>query len=124
MGLDCAVRFAPGAVPGWDAIKGQLARIGEPAPLRLIDGLPAFPDEVPEGDWHELRVGFDAGMVTLRRSSAMLTCIVWSNADSALLTAQNRLAWACAAAGAGTVVNADGEATAEEFAQFCNISPL
>ena len=28
----------------------------------MIDGLPAFPDEVPEPGWKELRIGFASGM--------------------------------------------------------------
>ena len=62
MGLDCTVRFPGGDPPAWDAIKLQLARVGEPAPLRMIDGLPAFPDETPAVGWRELRVGTAAGM--------------------------------------------------------------
>src|SRR5580692_6736515 len=101
MGLDCTVRFSAGVVPAWEAIKGQLARVGELAPLRMIDGLPAFPDESPEPNWRELRIGFPAGMVTLRRNADTLACVIWSNADAALLAARDRVAWASAAAGDG-----------------------
>jgi hypothetical protein len=89
----------------------------------MIDGLPAFPDESPEGEWRELRVGFAAGMVTLRRGSGALTCVIWSNADSALLAARDRLAWACAAAGQGTLVTDSGEVSADEFARLRGLSP-
>jgi hypothetical protein len=123
MGLDCTIRFPAGSVPAWDAIRGQLARVGEPVPLRMIDGQPAFPDESPEDNWRELRVGAGAGMVTLRRGGDSLTCVVWSNADSALLAARDRIAWACAAAGQGTVVTESGEAPADEFARQCGIQP-
>ena len=123
MGLDCTIRFPAGSVPAWDVIKGQLARLGESAPLRMIDGLPAFPDESPEAGWRELRVGVGAGMVTVRRAADALTCVVWSNADPALLAARDRVAWACASAGRGTVVTEAGEASADEFARQCGISP-
>lgn len=123
MGLDCTVRFPGASVPGWDAVKGQLARLGESAPLRMIDGLPAFPDESPEEGWRELRVGFAAGMVTLRRGIDALTCVVWSNADPALLAARDRLAWACAAAGQGTVSTEAGDVSGEEFARQAGLSP-
>ena len=123
MGLDCTIRFPAGSVPAWDAIKGQLARIGESAPLRMIDGQPAFPDESPEAGWREVRIGAGAGMVTVRRAADALTCVVWSNADSALLAARDRVAWACAAAGQGTVETPTGEASADEFARRCGISP-
>jgi hypothetical protein len=123
MGLDCAVRFPGGALPTWDAIKGQLARLGEPAPLRMIDGMPAFPDETPEEGWRELRVGTAAGMVTIRRTGDSFSCIIWGNADAALLAARDRVAWACAAAGAGGVVTASGELSASAFAAQAGISP-
>src|SRR5262245_13611613 len=121
MGLDCTIRFPAGSVPAWDAIKTQLARLGEPATLRMIDGLPAFPDESPEAGWRELRIGAAAGMITVRREADALTCVVWSNADSALLAARDRVAWACAVAGQGTVVTETGEASADEFARQCGI---
>jgi hypothetical protein len=118
MGLDRVVSL-PAGVPTWDAVKSHLARIGDAAPLRMIDGMPAFPDESPEDTWRELRVGTTAGMVTLRRAAGALTCVVWSNADAALLAARDRVAWACAAAGAGTV---EGLA-ADDFARAHGISP-
>jgi hypothetical protein len=123
MGLDCTIQFPAGAVPAWDAVKGQLARIGEPAPLRMIDGMPAFPDESPEAGWRELRVGVATGMVTVRRGADSLTCVVWSNADPALLAARDRIAWACASAGQGTVGAPTGEVSADEFARQCGLSP-
>jgi hypothetical protein len=123
MGLDLTVRFPSGAVPGWDVIRGRLARVGASAPLRLIDGLPAFPDEVPEGDWSELRIGLPEGMVALRRSGAALTCVVWGGADAALLAARDRVAWACAAAGSGLVEAPGGAVGADEYARLCRLAP-
>ena len=123
MGLDRTIRFPGGTVPTWDAIRGQLARTGESAPLRMIDGLPAFPDESPEDDWGELRIGFPAGMVTLRRGGDSLTCVVWSNADEALLAALDRVAWACASAGEGLITTPTGELSASDFARQTGISP-
>lgn len=119
MGLDCTIVFAAGAEPTWGAVKAQLARVGESGHLRMIDGLPAFPDEEPEGGWRELRVGVAAGMVTVRRGGSSFTCVVWSNADAGLLAARDRVAWACAAAGGGTV---EGR-SAGAFAQEMGISP-
>ena len=122
MGLDCTIRFPTGSVPAWDAVRGRLAQVGESAPLRMIDGLPAFPDESPEEGWRELRVGCTAGMVTLRHTHDTITCVVWSNADAALLAARDRVAWACAAAGEGAVQTPDGALSAEEFARRAGIS--
>lgn len=123
MGLDCTVRFFGGALPAWDAIKGRLARVGEPAPLRMIDGMPALPDETPGEGWRELRVGTAAGMVTVRRSGDSLHCIIWGNADAALLAARDRVAWACAAAAGGSVATPSGELSAAEFAARSGVSP-
>jgi hypothetical protein len=123
MGLDRTVRFPASSVPTWDTIRGQLARVGESAPLRMIDGLPAFPDESPEESWRELRIGFPAGMVTLRRVGDSLTCVVWSNADEALSAALDRVVWACASAGAGLVGTPTGELSASDFARQSGISP-
>lgn len=122
MGLDCTVRFPAGGLPTWDTIRGQLARFGEPAPLRMIDGMPAFPDESPEAGWRELRIGFPSGMVTIRHAGDSFQCIVWGNADAALLAARDRVAWACAVAGGGVVVTPTGEASSDEFARVSNIS--
>lgn len=123
MGLDCTIRFPAGALPAWDTIKEQLARVGEPAPLRMIDGMPAFPDESPEDGWRELRIGVAAGMVTVRRGPDSLTCVIWSNADPALLASRDRVVWACAAAGQGIIVTPGGEVLPDEFARQSGISP-
>jgi len=123
MGLDCTIHFPTGPAPEWDAIKAQLARIGEQAPLRMIDGLPAFPDESPQAGWRELRIGFASGMVTIRRVGDSLACIVWGNADPTLLSARDRVVWACAEAGQGVISTPSGEETAAEFAQHTHISP-
>lgn len=126
MGLDCTIRFPSNSVPSWNAIKEQLARVGESAPLRMIDGMPAFPDESPENGWHELRISAATGMITIRRTDKPfngIICIVWGNADAALLSARDCVAWACAAAGDGIIVTASGELSAEEFARITNISP-
>ena len=123
MGLDRTIRFPAGDPPAWEAVRGQLARLGEAAPLRMIDGLPAFPDEEPEAGWNELRVGFPAGMVTLRRVPAGLSCVVWGNADDALRAGWDRLCWAAAAAGGGWIETPSGPQTADEFALTAGISP-
>ena len=123
MGQDRTVHFPAGGVPSWGAVKGQLARVGEPAPLRMIDGLPAFPDEAPADDWRELRVAAGGNMVTLRRAGDSLTCVVWGNADPALLAAFGRVVWACAEAGGGRVTTSTGPVTADQFAQLSDIHP-
>lgn len=122
MGTERRVRFA-GESPTWDAIKAQLLRVGEPAPLRMIDGMPAFPDETPDAGWNELRVGTAAGMVTVRRAPGGFACVVWGNADGPLKVAWDRVCWACAAAGGGAVETTSGAIPADEFAAAAGLSP-
>lgn len=123
MGQDRTIRF-PTSPPTWEAIQGQLARIGEPAPLRMIDGLPAFPDETPEPGWRELRVGTTAGMVTIRRGTDSLTCVIWGTADPALTAAWHAVIWACAAAGGGLVDSPDGPLPSDEYARSVGLAPV
>jgi hypothetical protein len=123
MGLDRAIRFPTCETPSWDAIRAQLARVGEAAALRMIDGMPAFPDETPDPNWKELRIGTASGMVTVRRAPGVLTCVVWGNADAALNAAWSKVVWACAAAGGGTIDAPTGPASAAEFAHSAGLSP-
>lgn len=123
MGLDRTIRFPFDETPSWDAIRRQLSRVGESPGLRLIDGLPAFPDESPAADWKELRIAMAAGMVTIRRSADSLSCIVWGNADRALEAVWNRVTWACAAAGDGLIDSPQGPVTAGDFARTSELSP-
>ena len=47
MGVQRVVTF-PAGEPTWPAVAAKLAEAGERPPVRMIDGLPAFPDEE---DW-------------------------------------------------------------------------
>jgi hypothetical protein len=123
MGLDRSIRFPGGDPPAWEAVGDRLAHLGEAAPVRMIDGLPAFPDEVPDPGWDELRVGFPAGMVTLRRTPAGYSCVVWGNADPALRACWDKLCWAVAAAGNGVVDTPAGPQSAADFARAAGITP-
>jgi hypothetical protein len=123
MGLDRTVRFAVEETPTWEAIRGHLLRVGESPALRLIDGVPAFPEELPPTDWKELRIALGGGMVTIRRGPGFLSCVVWGNADESLELAWNKAVWACAAAGKGLVETASGPASADDFARSAGLSP-
>jgi hypothetical protein len=123
MGLSRSVRFPTDETPPWSAIRDRLLRVGESGQLKMIDGLPAFPDEEPPPEWREVRVGTAAGMVTVRRDRGVLTCVVWGNADPALDAAWARVTWACAAAGGGTVETQEGPRTADEFASVARLPP-
>lgn len=116
MGVERVVRFPGGSPPDWPAVTAKLADAGEPGVLRMIDGLPAFPDEVPAAGWQELRVGVAGGMVTLRRTDAEVRCVTWGTADPAQRRAWDLCAWAVAAAGQGAIDLPDGGAAdAETF---------
>lgn len=118
MGLDRSIRFPSSQTPNWDVIQSQLARVGEAATLRMIDGLPAFPDELPEPGWQELRLGLAAGMVTIRSQEGQMTCVVWGNADDCLKQGWLKVIWACASAGAGVIESEGKILSADEFARL------
>jgi len=123
MGLDRTIRFPTDDTPSWEAIRLQLSRLGLSPSLRLIDGLPAFPDESPGEEWKELRIGTDGGMVTLRRDSGSINCVIWGNADAALETAWLKVIWACASSGDGVIDLAGSAVSPEQFARSVGLSP-
>jgi hypothetical protein len=84
MGLQRDVTFT-GEAPSWEALRDRLAAAGVPVGVRMIDNLPAFPDEVPQQGWRELRLATAHGMVTLRQAAGRLSVVVWGNADRELL---------------------------------------
>ena len=98
MGQQIAVKVQ--REPDWSAIRDALASSGEQAVVRMIDDLPAFPDEIPEPGWQELRLAMNGGMVSLRRAGDEVLCIVWGNADEALLRSWHACAKALADADA------------------------
>jgi hypothetical protein len=102
MGMERVVTF-PGAEPTWPAVRDRIAAAGGTVQMRMIDNLPAFPDEQPEPGWQELRVSLGGGMLTVRREPARWRVVVWGNADEALRRDQELLARAAAEAGAGAV---------------------
>ena len=89
MGMEVTISGGAGAT--WPTIRERLLAVGLPFSIRMIDNLPAFPDEVPEDGWREVRLSLASGMVTLRKAGADLNCIVWGNADAALLADRDRL---------------------------------
>lgn len=89
MGLE---RTIPATKPlAWPMLVQRLTAIGESPVLRMIDGLPAFPDEIPSDDWKELRIGMAGGMVTLRRTTDGYSCVTWGTADPRLQASTEQL---------------------------------
>jgi hypothetical protein len=117
MGIERVIRYPAADTPTWQSIKGMLARAGEHSSLRMIDNMPAFPDEEPAAGWKELRIGISGGMVTIRRAEGLLSCVVWGNADTVLAAAWAKVIWACAAAGRGTIETEEGPVDHEQFAR-------
>jgi hypothetical protein len=103
MGLEQTVVFSTHAVPVWRQVQHLLASRGFPLQIRMINDQLAFPDEMPEEPWRELRVGTAADMVTLRRGPDRVTLVTWANADVPLVRMRNAIAWALAEAGAGHI---------------------
>jgi hypothetical protein len=115
MGMEQTITFPAGGSPSWPAVRDLLASRGFPVQIRMIDGELAFPDEEPQENWHELRLGIPQGMVTVRRERDRVVLVVWENADARLLQAWNALTWAFAQAGNGDVHTAEGMETAAEY---------
>ena len=92
MGIERRIEFAAPPVLDWPRLVEQLMARGRVPAVKMIDDLPAFPGEVPPADWRELRLGFAAGMVTVRRSGPDLVCLVWGTADGELTATQAALA--------------------------------
>lgn len=118
MGLEQTVTFPEGAMPTWSAVRALLDKKRYAVQIRMIDGELSFPGEEPAATWREVRLGTSAGMVTLRREADHVACVVWGNADAALLQARNALLWAFAAAGEGRI---DGTRNAEDFARMADM---
>jgi hypothetical protein len=83
MGMEKVIAFEDGPPP-WATIMEKARGAGLALTIRMIDGMPAFPDEVPEPSWREVRVSSPAGMMTLRRVDQGVAVVVWGNADEPL----------------------------------------
>lgn len=114
MGVEREIRF-PAGVPGWAAVTARLNEVGESPVVRMIDGLPAFPDEVPQDNWQELRIGLTGGMVTLHRAESGIRIVTWGTDDPALARARDLVSWAVAAAGFGEIHLPTGPVSAATF---------
>ena len=117
MGIERIIRGSSAVGFSWPSLVARLNEHGEKPILRMIDGLPAFPDEVPEQGWKELRIGLLGGMVTLHRSGNDIRCVTWGTADPQL-----QRSWDALTSTLATIMNGqietDGKLeTAEEFQQ-------
>jgi hypothetical protein len=112
--MELTVTFE-GKPPSWESILAHWTQACTPIIIRMIDGLPAFPDENPSDNWKEVRVSTSAGMLTLRQATNHIAIVVWGNADPELTRHWKIAAWATAAAGDGKILSGKGSETKEEF---------
>lgn len=74
--------------------------------LRLVENMPAFPDEEIPEEFSEIRLGSEGGMISVRSQPGALVLVVWGNADDPLCQALVKLAGCLATRGAGKVIAA------------------
>ncbi|MBX7104632.1 MAG: hypothetical protein K1X57_11160 [Gemmataceae bacterium] len=90
MGMEIEVRCA--ALPDWATLAARLRAAGLAPALRMIDGMPAFPDEEPPAEWQELRVTLPAGMVTIRRMPDGVRLVTWGDVGADMIAQRDTLA--------------------------------
>lgn len=116
MGQQIQLTIPPGITPDWQQVHEHLQAQGQAVTIRMIDGLPAFPDEVPEPSWKELRVAMAGGMISIRKDLAQLVFVIWGNADAELLRSRDLLVHAFASHCQGSIELGDGQScSAGEF---------
>jgi len=108
MGMERTVTFV-GSPPAWETLAKEFAAAGLQIKIRMIDGLPAFPDETPSEGWKEIRLSTQGGMMTLRQDPGQIAIVVWGNADDNLRREWELLANACTSATSGTLQPDPGE---------------
>jgi hypothetical protein len=107
MGMERIINLAS-APADWAAIQREAAAAGLGVTVRMIDGLPAFPDEVPEPGWREVRISTASGMMTVSQRPGRMAIVVWGNAEGKLREEWDSFAQACAKAVGGTFDAAPG----------------
>jgi len=84
-----------GEAPAWPAVRDRLTAAGFTPQMRLIDNMPAFPDEDPPADWKDIRLTLGGAMLTVRNEGATWHVVVWGNADAETLGHQDAVVKAC-----------------------------
>ena len=122
MGLQRTISFETDSRPSWESVHSAFGTIGERPVVRMIDNLPAFPDEVPEPGWRELRISLSGGMVTIRTTPLGWDCVIWGTGEPGLMRSWNSACWAIATAGHATIRLEDGTTvSADEFRRLLSI---
>ncbi len=115
MGMEHTVSFAGKSIPAYVSVRDFLGQRGFPLQMGMIDDQLAFPDELPNDDWRELRVRTPQGMVTVRREEQRLMFVTWGNADTSARQAWNAMTWAFAELGDGRVESPEGSLDAATY---------
>ncbi len=119
MGLQRTILFETDSRPSWESVQSAFGTVSEQPVVRMIDKLPAFPDEIPEPSWRELRISLSGGMVTIRATPLGWDCIIWGTGEPGLMRCWNLACWAIATAGQGTIPLENGTSvSADEFRQL------
>lgn len=121
MGVERTISHEPDLLPDWAVVSDLLVANGETATVRMIDGMPAFPDEIPDATWHELRVGMTGGMVKVKRRVGQLICVTWGTGEPALVRSWNLLNYCLTKATSGTIQMDAGPMNAGDFAKSVGI---
>lgn len=105
MGIERRVDFPREMQFSWESFFEILQKSGETPIVRMIDGLPAFPEEMPSETWSDVRISLRGGMITLRRqeSPPTIRCVAWGTSDASLLASLEVATMAVAQAGNGEV---------------------
>jgi hypothetical protein len=117
MGMEQTVSFVDKPNPTYTTVRDFLGQRGFPLQMGMIDGQLAFPDELPDENWREMRLRTPQGMVTMRRDGERLAFVTWGNADAAMLQAWNALVWAFAEVGGGQIETPDGPLDGRSYRQ-------
>lgn len=123
MGMEQTVSFIGRAIPAYTTVRDFLARRGFSVQMGMIDGHLAFPDELPDENWQELRLRTPRGMVTVRRTPERLVFVTWGNADAHMTQAWNALVWAFAEVGGGQIETPNGRQDAHAYRSSVQLPP-
>ncbi len=118
MGQTLQIESPDGSALEWPAFVVALAEYRLAPVVRMIDGLPAFPDEIPGEGWREVRVSAADGMITIHASPTGYRFTIWNDTASSFVNAWQTLVYVAAQQIGGSVVLGDARVSPEKFAQL------
>ena len=121
--MEHVIRFPGGSPPPVGPVLAHLAECHFPVQVRMIDGELTGPGERVPDRWQEVRLGTPGGMVTIIRRDDGVAVVTWGNADEAMQSAWNAVAWAFAATGGGQILGLAGPVSPEGFRVSASLPP-